>query len=512
MSSSQNKIFSSFIWKFLEQVAIQVIGLVFQIILARLLEPKDFGNLAILITFTNFALIFIQSGISVALIQKKELEDFDIFSVFLICILIAAILYIVLYFTAPLIANFYKEPDLVLPLRILSIVLFIGAINSIQIALLTRAFRFKSMFFCNLLASLVAGAVGIVLAIKGFGLWALVLHILLNRVIVTILMAFFIRIKIKIGFSKNSISKIFSFSIKILGANLISGTYDSLRTLIIGKQYSKEQLGYYDKAYTYSSYVSQVSSNCLAGVLLPVFSEKQDNMCELKELARKSVRLTSFLMFPLFVGIALVAEPLVIFLLTEKWLGCIVFLIVFCILRIPGCITQIDRQVLYSIKRGGINLIYEIIVLLLNIVSIFIFINLGILYVALGALIIEYLGLAVYSIISMKIYGYSIKERFFDLIRPILNTCLMAGVIYPISLLSIGNNWILILQVIAGVCVYTALAYFIDRNTFKYFIDKIRNQFGVNRVRHRKGKPTDNTEQCEALQESIDNVNDGENN
>lgn len=482
MSNGQNKIISSFIWKFLEQIAIQLIGIVFQIILARLLDPKDFGNLAILITFTNFALIFIQSGISVALIQKKNLEDYDIFSVLFICVLIASIFYVVLFFTAPLIAGFYEEPDLVLPLRILAIVLFIGAINSIQIALLTRAYRFKAMFICNLLASVLAGVIGIVLAVKGFGIWALVLHTLLNRAIVTFLMFFFIRIKIKVGFSGKSIKSIFSFSIKILGANLISGAYDSFRTLIIGKKYSKEQLGYYDKAYTYSSYISQISSNCLSGVLLPVFSEKQDNLFELKELARKSVQLTAFLMFPVFVGIAVVAKPLIIILLTEKWSGCISFLIVFCILRIPGSITQIDRQVLYSLKRGGICLIYEIVILLLNIAAIFAFINLGIIYVALAALIIEFIGLAIYSVISMKVYGYSIKQRILDLMRPILNTCLMAGIIYPISLVPIAGAWILLLQIIFGIAIYTALAYFIDRKTFKYFVNKAKNLFKGNRT------------------------------
>lgn len=478
MGNEQNKILSSFIWKFLEQIAIQLTGIVFQIILARILAPKDFGNLAILVTFTNFALVFIQSGISVALIQKKDLEDYDIFSVLFICIVIAAIFYVVLFFLAPIIANFYEDAELIVPLRVLAIVLFVGAINSIQIALLTRAYRFRVMFICNLLSSIIAGVVGIVLALYGYGIWALVLHVLLNRVIVTVLMFFFIRVKIKVGFSGSSIKSIFSFSIKILCANLISGTYDSFKTLVIGKKYTKEQLGYYDKSFTYASYISQISTNCLSGVLLPVFSEKQDNLDVLKELARKSVRLTAFLMFPVFVGVAVIAKPLILVLLTDKWAESIVFLIVFCILRIPGSITQIDRQVLYSLKKGSVCLIYEIVMLLLNVASIFIFIDFGIIYVALAALVIEYIGLLIYSIISRKIYGYSIKHRILDLIRPVINTCLMAAIIYPISLIPISEIWILLLQIILGIAVYTFLAYFIDRATFNYFVSKIKNMFG----------------------------------
>ena len=505
MSKSQSKIFSSFIWKFLEQVATQFTGIVFQILLARLLDPKDFGNLAILITFTNFALIFIQSGITVALIQKTELEEYDICSVFLICLLIAAVLYVVLFFSAPLIAGFYEEPNLVGPLRILSIVLFIGAINSIQIAILTRAFKFKIMFFCNFISAMLSGTIGIVLAIKGYGIWALVYHTLLNRAIVTIVMAFFVRVKIKIGISRNSIKNIFSFSIKILAANLVSGTYDSFRTLIIGKNYSKEKLAYYDKAYTYSSYISQLSSNCISGVLLPVFSEKQDNINQLKGMVRKSVRLTSFLMFPVFIGVAVIAYPFVMVLLTEKWIDCVPFLIIFCLLRLPGCITQIDKQILYSLKKGSVCLIYEIIILLLNLGAVFAFINFGIIYIALAALAVEYIGFIAYSIISFKIYGYSLRERIMDMARPLISTLIMVAIIYPISLIPMDIIWILTLQIVFGIAFYILLTYLIDREDFNYFLEKIANIF---KKASSKAKSEKEVHNCQNLNESQDNVDE----
>lgn len=455
---SRSKVVNSLWWKMLERIFSQGVNLIVQIILARLLLPADFGSLAIIVAITNYAAIFVQSGLGTAIIQKSNLENRDVETLLTASLSIALIFYLALFFSATWIASFYDSPSLIWPLRVQALVLFLNAINSIQTALLSRNLSFKTLFWRSVIAVPVAGAVGIIMAYKGFGLWALVAHNLTNMLVVVLVMTIGAKIPLKVGFNWNSAKQLYSFSGKILLTNLVSGAGDTIRTMVIGKKYSRSDLSYYDKAYTYSSYVTNIVIGTIQSVILPVLSRSQDDLISLKKMARRSIGTSAFVMFPVLLWVAAASRPLVLLLLTEKWAPCIPFLMLFCILRMCGCITTVDKQVYYAIGKSEIGLYYEFFFLLANLIVLFFTVKLGIKYIAIGYFVMEFIGSFSIFLVSSRIYGYRIVERIKDLLRPFINAIIMFIICWCVNMLHLNNIITLILQFVLGIIVYWGLA------------------------------------------------------
>lgn len=422
---SKEKVLSSFGWKMLERFCSQGLNLIVQILLARILMPTDFGSLAIMLAIINYASLFVQSGLATAIVQKKDLDDKDVNTLFTASIVIAAIMYIVLYFASPLIADSYSIPTLVLPLRVLSIVLFLNAINSVQTALLSRDMRFRQIFLRSVIAVPLAGTVGIVMALMGYGLWSLVVHTLLSIGLTVLVMYLASNYKLRFQFYWQRAKVLYSFSIKILMSSLVSGFSDTLRTLIIGKRFSTEDLAYYDKAYSYSSHFTQIISSSVSSVLLPTFSRSQDDRKRVVQMARRSVQITSFVVIPMLTLIMSISAPFVDLLLTEKWAPCIPFLIVFCMLRIPSCISVVDKQVYLALGNSKIGFYYEIGLLVVNVVMLLITVPIGVYAIALGYLTVEILGCFSLFCVSSRFYGYSLLMRIKDIVKPSINSLLV---------------------------------------------------------------------------------------
>lgn len=451
---SRNKVVSSLWWKMLERFFTQGVNLVVQIVLARLLLPEDFGSLAIIVAITNYAALFVQSGLGTAIIQKDKLEKGDVETLLTASLSTALLFYILLFFLSTWIASFYNAPNLIWPLRIQALVLFLNAINAIQTALLSRDMNFKTLFFRSVIAIPVAGAVGIIMAYNGFGLWALVALNLTNMLVVVIVMAVGVKMPMRLGFNYNSAKQLYSFSGKILLANLISGGGDTVRTMVIGKNYSRADLSYYDKAYTYSNYVTHIVISTIQSVILPVFSRSQNDIDTLRNMSRRSIRVTSFIMFPVLFWVAAASQPLVLILLTEKWAPCIPFLMLFCFLRINGCISSIDKQVYYALGRSDIGMYYELFFLIANIAVLYFTVKIGIMAIALGYLTLEVIGTIILFFVSSRVFNYSLTERFRDLIRPFFNSGVVFLACWVLYYFHLSNIITLLLQGITGLIVY----------------------------------------------------------
>ena len=467
---------SSFIWKALEKLLSQGANLLIQIILARLLLPSDFGTLAIIVALVNYIAVFVQSGLTTAIIQKKDISQTDLNTLFTISICIAALCYTLLFLLSPVFANYYNNDDLINPIRVAATVLFFYSYNSIQMGILSRRMEFKVIFMRTAIAVPLSGIIGIVLAYMGFGLWALVTNFILNIVLASIVMAIGTQTHVRFQFSWQSAKELYSFSIKILGANLISGFSDLFRTMTIGKHYTSSELAYYDRAYVYSNVVLQVVNNSIQSVLLPVFSRKQEEIIQLKELSRKSIRITVFFVTPLLLGAAALAKPLVLVLLTEKWLPMVPFFMLFCVFRWSGCIVGIDKQVILALGESSIIFFFEVFLLLSNIIMLFITVPMSIKAIAIGALFVEYTGSLVILFISKLVYGYSFKERVFDLYKPLVNSLVMVLTMYFLSLIDIGIGLQLIVQIIGGVIVYYAMAKITRDESLLYFTELVKNR------------------------------------
>ena len=452
-------IISSLIWKVLERFFSQGVNLVIQIMLARLLLPSDFGTLAIIVALINYISVFVQSGLSTAIIQKKYISQTDINTLFTISISIAGICYALFYFISPVLASFYDNDNLVSPLRVTALVLFFYSYNSIQMGILSRRMEFKIIFLRTAIAIPLSGIVGIYMAYCDYGLWALIANFILNILFSSIVMAIGTKMSVGFSFSLKSAKELYSFSIKIIGASLVSGFSDLFRTMSIGKKYNTAQLAYYDRAYTYALVAMQIVNNSIQSVLLPVFSREQDNIMKLKELSRKSVRITVFCVTPLLLGVAVMAKTLVLLLLTEKWLPIIPFFMLFCVFRWIGCVVGIDKQVILALGKSSIIFYFEVFLLVSNVLLLIITVPISIQSIAVGSLIVEYISGIVIFIISKKVYSYSYMERVVDLYKPIINSIVMIVFMQMINFFNLDNLWLLIYQCITGIIVYLTMAY-----------------------------------------------------
>ena len=469
------KVVSSLTWKLFERFVSQGLSLAIQIILARLLLPEDFGSLAIIVAITNYAAIFVQSGIATALIQKKDLDDKDVSTVLISCLILASAFYTILFVAAPFIANAFESDILVPTLRIQSLVLFLNAINSVQTAILSRKMQFKRLFVRSLIAVPVSGIVGIAMAYLGFGLWSLVMYNLSNMLVVVLVMNIGNDLRTKLGFSMEKARTIYSFSSKILVTSFVSGGYDLMRTMAIGKKYNTNDLAFYDKAYSYSYYVVNILNSSISSVMLPTFSKKQDDINEIKLIARRSTKLSAFVMIHLMVGIPTIATPLVRLLLTEKWMECVPYLMIFCMLRIPGVFMAIDKQIFYAIGRSEINMYYEICLFIINIIALIISLKMGVLWIAIFACAIEYIGLIAIFTLSKKFVNYNFKERLLDLWKSIVSSIVMFVGLNFINLQT-SDLVTILAKFIIGVVVYLLMSMILSDDSLKYIFSIVKRK------------------------------------
>ena len=442
IESKKKSISSSFSWKLLERFFSVGVSIIIQIVLARIVSTTDFGSLALLVAIINFASIFVSSGISTAIIQKKELEQDDISTTMTMCMFVALLVYLVLFFLAPIFADYYETPELKWGLRVLSIIIFFNSFNSIQIALLSRKMNFKTIFIRSAIAVPLSGAIGIILALNGFGIWALIIHTLSTSFLTVLIMAIGSKERIGLRFSFSRAKKIYSFSGFILFAALIAGLRDTFRSLIIGKKYSKEELAFYNKGYTYSTYVAQIGKESVSSVLLPAFSTEQSNYDRLLEMGRKSFRLITFVSLPLLVGFALVSYEFVHIVLTDKWINAVPFLCLFFILRLFDLIKSIDIQMYFAVGKSKLYFVFSSIVSLVDIGLVFVALNLGSIYIAGAAVIVEAISTIVAFIISGILFKYSFVERIKDCYKPLIACTVMIGLVLVFNLLEIDNCWI----------------------------------------------------------------------
>lgn len=458
MLTKKTSILGSIIWKASERISIQGLGLVVQIILARLLMPEDFALLAIIIAIINYFGIFVQCGLSTAVVQKKDLDTQDLSTLITSSFFIAFVIYIILFFSAPLISKFYDMGNLVIPIRVMSLSLFLYSFNSVQTGILTRNMNFKAIFYRSILTMPIAATVGIIMACNGYGVWSLIAYNLLGITLTVVFMNLMPEVRVRLGFSWRKAKEIYSFSGKILLTNLVSAGGDTLRTMTIGKFYNASKLAFYDRGYTYANLVTQVVSTSISSVMLPILSRSQDDISLMRNIARRAVSISAFLMIPTLILVSIMAKPLVLIILSEKWLQCSTYLSIFCLFRIPGIITSIDKQFYYALGKSQIGLYFEIGLLVANIIMLYVTVPKGIMAIAVGATIVEYLGNIVLIVISKGVYNYKYKDRIDDLGKPIFNSCIMAIVVYVLFIIVQNILLQLILGTIVGLLVYAFLS------------------------------------------------------
>lgn len=470
----KESVLSSLFWKFLERGGYQVTQLVVQLVLARLLAPRVFGTIAIVQVFISFANVFIHSGFGDALVQKKEPDDLDYSSVFYFSLFIAAAIYAAIFVSAPPIADFYSNAALVPVLRVLSLNLLPGALNSVQNAYVAKHLMFRKQFLSSTVAGLLSGAIGIFLAVIGFGVWALVFQQIISQVTVTLILWLTVKWRPIPRFSLKRIGILFAFGSKLLASGLINTLFDNLITLIIGRRYSPGTLGFHNKGESLPRTLTFSINGAIDEVMLPTFASFQDDPKALKNAVRRSIMTSSFLIFPMMIGLGAIAEPLVILILTEKWLPAVPFIQIYAVSMMFFPIHTTNLQAIKAIGRSDMFLKLEVIKTILALIVLFIFLPFGVLAIAFSSVVTTILSAFINAYPNRKFLSYNYKEQLADLLPAFLLSGVMGTVVYLMNYLPVVIWLKLILQILAGIIIYFASAKVFKIEIFDYLLTTSR--------------------------------------
>lgn len=476
MSFSRRTIFNSFIWKFLEKSLSQIVSFGVTIILARILLPSDYGTVALITVFINLSNVVIDGGLNAALIQKKDADDKDFSTILYVSLVIALLLYIVLFILAPTIATFYSQPQLINVVRVFSITLFLSAFNSVQRAYISKHMLFKKLFWVSLLATIGSGIIGIILAELGFGVWALVIHHLSSISIVSIVMWFTVKWRPLLVFSRKSFVGLFNYGWKIFVTNFLTSLFVNVRSLIIGKMYAPSTLAFFDRGKQLPSLVMDNINVSIQTVLFPALSDEQDDRNRVRSMVSRSIKTSSLIIFPLLVGLFVTAKPLVLFLLTDKWLSAVPYVQIFCMAYLLMPMQIANMEAVKSLGYSNITLKLEIIKKILEITILIISIKYGALAIAFGVVIYNFICLFINLYPNIHLLDYGLKQQLSDVIPQLIVSLVMGFCIYWIQFLNLPNILVLIGQVISGVIIYWLICHLLKIESYCYLLEMLKSK------------------------------------
>ena len=474
--SIKKSVISGLFWKFGERITAQLISLLVSIILARLLTLEECGSIALVMVFITIANVFVSNGFGNALIQKKDADNLDFSSVFYINILISILIYAVLFISAPFIAEFYGMPVLSSVLRVLGIRIPVAAVNSIQQAYVSRNMLFKRFFWSTLFGTVLSGIVGIIMAYKGFGIWALVAQYLTNTCTDTVVLWFTVKWRPVLACSFERAKPLIKYSWKLLVSALLDTGYTQLSSLLIGKIYTSEDLAFYNQGEKYPQVLSVNINSSIGSVLFPAMSQFQNDKKRIKEITRRSIQVCSYVIWPMVVGISVTAEPLIRLLLTDKWLPCVPFLRIFCFTYGLWPIHTANLQAINALGRSDIFLKLEIVKKVLGVTVLVISIPFGTLAIAEGLIITGIINSFINAFPNVKLLGYLFKEQLSDLLSPFVISVIMAVIIFPVSKTGLNDIAVISIQVIFGAVIYLAGSIISRQKGFLYILNFLKKK------------------------------------
>ena len=466
----QRKTLGNFIWRLAERFGARGVTFVVSIVLARILDPDTFGVLALVNVFIIVFQVFLDSGLGTALIQKKDADDLDFSSVFYFNLSVCLVLYLILFCLAGAIAAYFDTPELKPVLRVMGLSLIISGVKNIQQAYVSRNMIFKKFFFSTLGGTIGAAVVGIYLAWKGFGVWALVAQFLFNNLVDTIILWITVPWRPKRLFSLERLKGLLSFGWKLLGVSLVNTLTSSLRSFIIGKKYTTEDLAYYNKGQQFPQIIALNVETSIDSILLPTMSQAQDDVEEVLRMTRKAIRVGTYVMMPLMVGLAVCARPLVLILIKEKWLPCVPYMQILCALYCFYCVTTTKYNSYKALGRSDVYLKASVITSFLEIAILLLCMPFGVLAIAWGELIGSLCTQILIAVMSKKLYHYRFRDQIMDILPNLLINLIMGAAVYSLLLLGLSPYLTLLLQVTLGVLLYVVLSKVSGNESFSFVL------------------------------------------
>ena len=477
----KRKTITSLLWKLFERAGNQLVLLIVQIVMARLLSPEDFGFLAIMLVFVNLGNVFVQSGLGAALVQNPDVGEADYSTVFWISLALSIVISGGIFFLSPVIAQVYSASQLIWPLRVLSLMMILNAYNSVQVAIVQRLLQFKRVFVATSWSVVTSAILGIVSAVIGAGIWALVVQQVSYQAVNCISLYWQTRWVPSLVFNKARAAVLYRFGWKILACSILNTGYLSLYDLVIGAQFSAAQLGLVSQGKKYPSALGGMLDGAVQPVMMSSIARVQDDKNRAKRLMRRAMKSSTFVVFPAMVLLAVVAPTLVPLLLGSQWVDATPFLQMYCFVYALLPIHSSNLSVLSGLGYSGINLILEIVKKVISVVALvigaFVFHDVYVLVAMVMATGI--IATFVNAFPNRRIIGYSYPEQVRD-ICPSLALSAVSGVLaWLVGLLGLPCIAAFLLQVAAMTFTYLGLGTLLHVEALEYLLTTAKEMFGL---------------------------------
>ena len=484
MSSLRRKAVSGASWSLTGRVLQQGVQFIIGIILARLLAPAEYGLIAMAGVFIYVSYVFVDSGFSTALIQKKECSSRDLSTVFLMNLFVSLVAWAGFFLLAPMIASFYGEPQLVGIIRVLSLIIVLYALSLVQNAIIRRDVNFKLQTRIELVAQLLSGAIAIYLAWSGYGVWSLVWKTLLNQVFINIQLWIGRKWKPSFRFSKESFKELFAFSSKLLASGLLDRIYQQLHRLVVGKFFPSEELGYYTRAEQFNNLPSHTLSGTLINFLLPVLSKMQADTERMKNAVRRVLKMVMVFNINGIMLMGILAGPVIELLLGEKWSGAVPYLQLLVVVGLFYPMHAINVQIITSLGRSDIFLKVEIIKKIIGVPAILLGVFIGIKAMIVGMIVTSFMSLAVNTYYTKRFINYGLIDQIKSLTNSFKIAGVLAVVYLPLRLFvteSVGNLATVLFISISAIPLIILISKALRMEEYmelKRIVFDLRNQYG----------------------------------
>lgn len=446
------------------------------LILARLLMPEDFGAIGMLNIFIAISGAFMIGGLSSAIIQKKEVTNNDMSTVFIWNMVVSILCYIILFFTAPVIARFYDIAILKNILRVYGITLILVALSVVQQAWMQKQLKFKELAVRNLISSFIGLAVGIVMAFTGFGVWSLVFSNLAQQFIASLMIWRISSWRPKLIFDKKSFKELFSFGGMMLLTSLVDRIYVNIQGLLIGKRYTASDLGMYNQAKKLEDIPNGSMSYIVSKVTFPVFSKLQDNKEQLLSALRKNLIAVTYLNFPLIILLMVIAHPLIVLLYGEKWVFAVPY---FQILSLGGLLytlNSINANIVKSLGKGKLYLMTDIIIKTVGFVLLVIGVRISVYGVMVAFVVMQYVTYMCFSIINKRLINYGFYKQIKDVVGSLSLAVIFGVLVYWIGTLLPFNQYIvMLLQIIVYVALYIVVSHLLKLKAYSLLLEVLKD-------------------------------------
>lgn len=475
----KNQAVKGIAWSAAERFSVQGVTFLVQLVLARLLSPADYGIIGLLVVFIQVAQVFIDSGFANALIQKQKCTTEDYCTVFYYNVLISLAIYVIFFFTAPFVASFYHDELLTKVMRVVSIVIIINSLSIVQKTQLVKNVDFRSQTIVSLLSVIISGTCGIIMAYHDYGVWALCAQQILNSICMLIGYCICVRWIPRLIFSRASFDSLFKFGSRLLIASLISTIYKNLYTLVIGKAYNTAELGNYSRAEQFAMFPSNNLGNIIARVALPVFSKIQDDTPQLCSAYRRIIQYSSYLIFPLMCGLIAIAKPLILVLLTEKWIGVVPLLQILCFDWMLDHLSVLNLNLLYVKGRSDWALRLEIIKKSIAVIILIATIPFGLTVMCWGRVLYSVIATVINTHYTRILINLNFFQQMMDILPFLLGALVMGITVYCINMFIVSTMLQLLVGIFVGIVCYaliTLVAYAEIRTRIFTFLRNLRKE------------------------------------